>query len=75
LRGLGEVERLVGEYGQAREYHTEALALARHPVTDLVKSTRCGDWARLSGSLVSTARPASTTRKPWLRPRPWLSTR
>ncbi len=28
LWGLGEVERLVGDYGQAREYHTQALALA-----------------------------------------------
>jgi tetratricopeptide (TPR) repeat protein len=27
---LGEVERLVGEYGQARDYYTQALALARH---------------------------------------------
>jgi tetratricopeptide (TPR) repeat protein len=26
---LGEVERLVGGYGQAREYHTQALSLAR----------------------------------------------
>ncbi|MGH3919012.1 MAG: tetratricopeptide repeat protein [Pseudonocardiaceae bacterium] len=30
LWGLGEVERLVGEYGQAREYYTQALAVARH---------------------------------------------
>jgi tetratricopeptide (TPR) repeat protein/transcriptional regulator with XRE-family HTH domain len=30
LWGLGEVERLVGEYGQARDYHTQALTLARH---------------------------------------------
>jgi tetratricopeptide (TPR) repeat protein len=30
LRGLGEVERLVGEYSQAREYHAQALTLARH---------------------------------------------
>jgi tetratricopeptide (TPR) repeat protein len=30
LRGLGEVERLVGEYGQAREYHTQAVTVARH---------------------------------------------
>jgi tetratricopeptide (TPR) repeat protein len=29
LCGLGEVERLVGQYGQAREYHTHALTLAR----------------------------------------------
>ncbi|MGH4007755.1 MAG: tetratricopeptide repeat protein, partial [Pseudonocardiaceae bacterium] len=29
LWGLGEVERLVGEYGQAREYYTQALTLAR----------------------------------------------
>ncbi|HYZ10243.1 MAG TPA: tetratricopeptide repeat protein, partial [Pseudonocardiaceae bacterium] len=29
LRGLGEVERLVGEYPQAREYHGRALSLAR----------------------------------------------
>jgi tetratricopeptide (TPR) repeat protein len=29
LWGLGEVERLVGEFGQAREYHTQALSLAR----------------------------------------------
>jgi tetratricopeptide (TPR) repeat protein len=29
LRGLGEVEWLVGEYGKAREYYTQALALAR----------------------------------------------
>src|SRR5262249_54924291 len=30
LWGLGEVERRVGEYGQARGYHTQALTLARH---------------------------------------------
>ena len=30
LWALGEVERLVGEYAQAREYHTRALTLARH---------------------------------------------
>jgi tetratricopeptide (TPR) repeat protein len=29
LRGLGEVERLVGEYSQAREYYTQALTLAQ----------------------------------------------
>lgn len=29
LCGLGEVERLVGECGQAREFHTQALTLAR----------------------------------------------
>jgi tetratricopeptide (TPR) repeat protein len=29
LRGLGQVERLVGEYVQAREYYTQALVLAR----------------------------------------------
>jgi tetratricopeptide (TPR) repeat protein len=29
LRGLGEVERSVGEYGQAREHHTQALILGR----------------------------------------------
>jgi tetratricopeptide (TPR) repeat protein/transcriptional regulator with XRE-family HTH domain len=28
LCGLGEVERLVGEYGQAREHHAQALSLA-----------------------------------------------
>jgi tetratricopeptide (TPR) repeat protein/transcriptional regulator with XRE-family HTH domain len=30
LWGLGEVERFVGECGQAREYYTQALTLARH---------------------------------------------
>jgi tetratricopeptide (TPR) repeat protein len=30
LRGLGRVERLVGEYSQAREHHTQALTLAQH---------------------------------------------
>ncbi len=30
LLGLGEVERLVGECDQAREYYVEALALAQH---------------------------------------------
>jgi tetratricopeptide (TPR) repeat protein len=30
LRGLGEVERLVGEYAQARTHYTEALTLALH---------------------------------------------
>jgi tetratricopeptide (TPR) repeat protein len=30
LWGLGEVEWLVGEYGQAREHYTQALLLARH---------------------------------------------
>jgi tetratricopeptide (TPR) repeat protein len=30
LWGLGEVERLVAEFGQAREYYTQALTLARH---------------------------------------------
>jgi hypothetical protein len=30
LWGLGQVERLVAEYGQARKYHTQALDLARH---------------------------------------------
>jgi tetratricopeptide (TPR) repeat protein len=30
LQGLGHVERVVGKYGQAREYHTQALTLARH---------------------------------------------
>jgi tetratricopeptide (TPR) repeat protein len=30
LWGLGEVERFVGKYGQAREYYTQALSLARH---------------------------------------------
>ena len=29
LWGLGHVERRVGEFGQAREYHTQALSLAR----------------------------------------------
>jgi tetratricopeptide (TPR) repeat protein len=29
LKGLGEVERLVGEYDQAREYHIQSLFLAR----------------------------------------------
>jgi tetratricopeptide (TPR) repeat protein/transcriptional regulator with XRE-family HTH domain len=29
LRGLGDVERRVGEYGQAREHHAQALSLAR----------------------------------------------
>lgn len=30
MRGLGEVERLVGEYEQARKHYINALALARH---------------------------------------------
>ncbi|MGH3779107.1 MAG: ATP-binding protein [Pseudonocardiaceae bacterium] len=30
LRGLGAVERFVGEYNQAREYYAQALVLARH---------------------------------------------
>jgi hypothetical protein len=29
LRELGQVEGLVGQYGQARECHNQALALAR----------------------------------------------
>jgi tetratricopeptide (TPR) repeat protein len=29
LRGLGEVERSVGEHGQAREYYHQVLTLAR----------------------------------------------
>jgi tetratricopeptide (TPR) repeat protein len=29
LRGLGHVERSVGEYGLAREYHSQALSLAQ----------------------------------------------
>ncbi|MDQ4094069.1 MAG: tetratricopeptide repeat protein [Actinomycetota bacterium] len=30
MRGLGDVERSVGEYGQAREYHTQVVTLGRH---------------------------------------------
>jgi hypothetical protein len=45
LRGLGDVGRLVGEYDRSREYHTQALALARNSVTDAVKPRHCGGWA------------------------------
>jgi tetratricopeptide (TPR) repeat protein/transcriptional regulator with XRE-family HTH domain len=64
LRGLGQVARLVGEYGQAREYYTQSLVLARQLGYRRGEPEALRGWARLSGSLVSTVRPADITLRP-----------
>jgi tetratricopeptide (TPR) repeat protein len=53
LRGLGEVERLAGEYDLARDYYTQALTLARH----------LGDRLAEAGILVELGYVAPSTLK------------
>lgn len=59
LWGLGEVEHLIGEYGQARMHYTQALTLARELGHRCGEPTRFGAWARLSGKSASAAKPRS----------------